>query len=102
MIFAAYAGAGAGLAFLLLLTLSSLGLAVVVVGALWGFVRLRSLRWCAITAGLLQAWAVYFWARQNWSAVPRGTLEWVWLGSLGIVVVALAVSVFFAWREAPA
>ena len=101
MIFAAYADVGAGLAFLLLLTLSSLGLVVVVCGALLRVVRLRSLRWVALMAGLLQAWAVWLWARNN-SAVSRVTLEWVWLGSLVVVIAALAVGVFLLWRDTPA
>jgi hypothetical protein len=101
MIFAAYADVGAGLAFLLLLTLSSLGSAVVLLDALCRPAFLRGWKRFAVTAGLLQAWAVWLWARNN-AEVSRGTLEWVWLGSLVVVIAALAASAYFLWREEPA
>ena len=101
MIFAAYADVGAGLAFLLLLTPSVLGLVTVLFSVLWRPARLRGFKWYALFVAFLQAWLVFFWAR-NRSDVPRGTLEWVWLGSLVIVIVAFAVCMFTVWREEPA
>src|SRR5687768_16030098 len=41
----------------------------------------------------LQAWSVYFWARFGSLEVSRTTLEWIWLGSLGLVIVALEIEV---------
>jgi hypothetical protein len=95
MLFAAYADVGAGLAFLLLLALSSAGLVVVLSRARLSPETLRNAKLYIIAIGFLQAWLLYLWARLNPSQVPRPTLEWLWLGSLGIVVVALAAAIIW-------
>lgn len=90
MAFAAYADVGAGLAFLLLLALSGLGLAVLLVRTLSAPRALRGPTPYAALVGLLQAWALYLCVRFGVLSVPRRTLEWLWLGSLLIVVASVA------------
>jgi hypothetical protein len=88
VVFAAFADVGAGLAFLLLLGLSAAGLAVIAVRALLRPTARRSPLLYAAVLGLLQAWLVYLWAREA-LADSRRAVEWVWLGSLCVVIAAL-------------
>ena len=97
MVVAVYADAGAGLAFLLLLILALAGLGAVVACAVERPAARRSPLLFVAAVGVLQAWPVYFWARSA-LAHSRRTVEWVWLGSLCVVLAAVVCAALAGWR----
>jgi hypothetical protein len=96
MILAEYGDVGPGIAFLLLIGLSLAGVGVLYFRLLQRPERLRRPKLWMLTAGALQALAVYWWESSNFATVDRRTLEQVCLGSLLLASASLGVGAF--WR----
>ena len=91
MTLAAFANVGIGLAFAMLLLLATVGLLIVLIQWISN-PRFRRFRFSRILVPALgQAWILHFWFRLSMTESSTRLLEWLFLGSLGMVVTGLMV-----------